>query len=1207
MAELSKLQLEVDARSAIAAAEALERLAKAAENAEKKSKIVIGGTSGTGKSAPEAAMKAVAAATDEAEAAEKAYTAAVDRRSALVDKTGTLTAQRYNEESIAVKQLNGLFNKLLNDTLDGDAEAIESATKKYTFEFNHIREKIRQEDALSKQQLAVDSQDKMLSAEKQRRAKELAATALTEFRDKATNLKLQMQDENTLLSLHEKRNQTINKLTATIKDAGNKETAEYKNAVAAISDLQRVGESRSISEVRNATARGNAAAAAARQAVMSEDQVSIAMARAATSKAELNALEEGSHKRNIQQREAYRLARETYNKIDNTMTREEVDNAQKLGDAYKRLGQALQEESKFSLGAIIRKGGILGDLVGMASSFYIVTRAIGTFIDGAKALVGPTVEAAMAVDQMNRSYAALAGDQGQQLSVWIRETARASVVTTEAWSASAKQLLGFGFAADEVMSILPMLADAAQGNSQNFTHLALVYGQVRAQGKALQQDMYQFVNAGIPIMEALADVMGKPTSEIRDLVRAGSIDLPVFEAAIKRLTSEGGRFFEYNKKLGESAIGSWQILRNEWRATLAEFGMGILPTITNVAKGLTAGVRGISSNSIASQLVQGNLKFSDIENMSVEALQRTQKTISSEIWRIAQVKGYTDPWSEWFYQLFGVQLKEGYSNALPRIEEAQRLISEAIANQLAAKFYKLADPWQIIEGVGPGKPYTKVKLTEDQELVQKTIKEMKAALAAVDQNVLLGIENDAASAKQKIFEAAAKGLTEKGFTAGGSGLKLLVEVYRDLTSRNFFMEERGLSPTEMATSLEVGNYFARMMGALNRNAEFFAGERLLSSTEIDEALAAGNYVASVMGALNRNVDFFAGERLLSSTEMDEALAAGNYVASVMGALNRNAEFFAGERSLSSTEMDEALAAGAYIVNAIGALNRNAEFFKGERGVTTEETADSLATGQYFASVIGAQTRGASFFSMERALSSEEIKASLDLGNQYATWVRQVTPELEKYRESVKNIDETISNMATNEAIDFLYTSFESLGEALATGSINMESFTDNMLASLDELAGQLSKLFLQLAFNAASLGLYYESLGWLALAGVSGIAAGFINPGATAANYALPAGEMYLPSESGTTRAMGFGNEGASMITSRAIARGASNTNVSFQIIDQTSKSVAITQEATTDANGVKTIRAVIRDVVSTELATGGFDRQMKSRYAVGTSGVRRL
>ena len=107
---------------------------------------------------------------------------------------------------------------------------------------------------------------------------------------------------------------------------------------------------------------------------------------------------------------------------------------------------------------------------------------------------------------------------------------------------AAKQLLAYGVEAENVNSTLIRLGDIAAGLSIPFGDLAYLYGTTMVQGRMYTQDLNQFLNRGIPIVEELANVLGVAQDQVRDLVSAGKIGFAEVEQAINNLTGEGSKF-----------------------------------------------------------------------------------------------------------------------------------------------------------------------------------------------------------------------------------------------------------------------------------------------------------------------------------------------------------------------------------------------------------------------------------------------------------------------------------------------------------------------------------------------------------------------------------------------------------------------------------------------------------------------------------------
>ena len=102
---------------------------------------------------------------------------------------------------------------------------------------------------------------------------------------------------------------------------------------------------------------------------------------------------------------------------------------------------------------------------------------------------------------------------GSAISREMVESSAESIYALDKLAAGTEKLVGYGIDMRVVNQEMAMLGDLALGDSERLENLAVAYGQVFGQGKARAQEMYQFVNAGIPIFEMLAKSMGKGTDD----------------------------------------------------------------------------------------------------------------------------------------------------------------------------------------------------------------------------------------------------------------------------------------------------------------------------------------------------------------------------------------------------------------------------------------------------------------------------------------------------------------------------------------------------------------------------------------------------------------------------------------------------------------------------------------------------------------------
>lgn len=154
-------------------------------------------------------------------------------------------------------------------------------------------------------------------------------------------------------------------------------------------------------------------------------------------------------------------------------------------------------------------------------------------------------------------------------------------------SEGAKRLLAFQVPAEEVTETLRRMGDVAAGLGVPMGQLIHIYGQVKAQGKLMTNDLYQFMNAGIPIIAELSKVVGKSETEIKDMVSAGKIGFPEVQAVIKNMTNEGGLFFNLMAEQSKSLGGQISNLGDSFDQMLNEIGKASEGYISGAIKGVS--------------------------------------------------------------------------------------------------------------------------------------------------------------------------------------------------------------------------------------------------------------------------------------------------------------------------------------------------------------------------------------------------------------------------------------------------------------------------------------------------------------------------------------------------------------------------------------------------------------------------------------------
>ncbi|MCK5609857.1 tape measure protein [Candidatus Pacearchaeota archaeon] len=135
-----------------------------------------------------------------------------------------------------------------------------------------------------------------------------------------------------------------------------------------------------------------------------------------------------------------------------------------------------------------------------------------------------------------------------------------------------KQLLAFGIVKDEIIPTLRILGDVAAGLSVPIQRIALNFGQVKAQTKLTGRELRDFAIAGVPLLDELANNLGKTTAEIKNLITTGDISFKMVEDAFKSMAGEGGRFNNLMAKQAKTLGGLFSNLLDNLFLAAGGFG-----------------------------------------------------------------------------------------------------------------------------------------------------------------------------------------------------------------------------------------------------------------------------------------------------------------------------------------------------------------------------------------------------------------------------------------------------------------------------------------------------------------------------------------------------------------------------------------------------------------------------------------------------------
>ena len=253
-----------------------------------------------------------------------------------------------------------------------------------------------------------------------------------------------------------------------------------------------------------------------------------------------------------------------------------IKGTKSLEESFDRLQQKIQGTSTKlpSYSAPISEA--RGEVDLLSSSFQRAAGlAAGIFaVSGVQDFVSKLYSVRGEFQQLEISFKTMlgSGEQANELLAQLAQTAASTPFDLQGIASSAKNMLAYGFAADQVNETIVRLGNVAAGLSQPLGDIVYLYGTLRASGRVENKDIKQFANRGIPIYEELAKVLGKSVSEINSLVSAGKVGFPEIEQAFANMTNKGGKFYNLMQAQSESLTGQISNLQDNIDMMFNELG-----------------------------------------------------------------------------------------------------------------------------------------------------------------------------------------------------------------------------------------------------------------------------------------------------------------------------------------------------------------------------------------------------------------------------------------------------------------------------------------------------------------------------------------------------------------------------------------------------------------------------------------------------------
>jgi len=149
----------------------------------------------------------------------------------------------------------------------------------------------------------------------------------------------------------------------------------------------------------------------------------------------------------------------------------------------------------------------------------------------------------------------------------------------------AKQLLATGYSAQQIIPMLKSMGDVAAGvGMDKMPILVRAMGFMHNTGVADLGNLESMMEAGVPILDKLAQQMGMNKIQLKALVSAGRVGYAQVAQAMQQMTGKGGVFNDMMSKQMNTIGGLWSNLKDTLDFLYRDIGMKLLPSLKSVVK-----------------------------------------------------------------------------------------------------------------------------------------------------------------------------------------------------------------------------------------------------------------------------------------------------------------------------------------------------------------------------------------------------------------------------------------------------------------------------------------------------------------------------------------------------------------------------------------------------------------------------------------------
>ena len=256
----------------------------------------------------------------------------------------------------------------------------------------------------------------------------------------------------------------------------------------------------------------------------------------------------------------------------------------KLNDIYKQTNREIKNIQN-SMKDVQKQSRSLMDISGQLARRLALVFSVSQITGYVKKLIEVRGE----FELQQRSLQAILQNKDEANRIWQQtvDLAVRSPFRVKELVSYTKQLAAYRIESDKLFETNKMLADISAGLGVDMQRLILAFGQVRSAAYLRGTELRQFTEAGIPILEQLAqyftELEGRAVSvgDVFERVSKRMVSFADVEEIFKRMTSEGGTFYRMQEIQAETLQGQISNLKDSVDIMINDIGKAHQDTLAS--------------------------------------------------------------------------------------------------------------------------------------------------------------------------------------------------------------------------------------------------------------------------------------------------------------------------------------------------------------------------------------------------------------------------------------------------------------------------------------------------------------------------------------------------------------------------------------------------------------------------------------------------